>query len=688
MFLLTHLSLLEAANVLLIATGVLTVLSWPRSVAHKLLLAALFGYFWLFTFLFLVDSIYPREPLFFYMQYPSVLILSFFFYEYCLEASGGSNRKVFRIIRYATAALSAVWAAGLGYAIVYNTPENGALSNSLLALPIGLIVLNCVFLTMRFVSQVAGVNGGFWGLITDWGQAPDKTKATASLFAAIALCIIGAVIVVARRDAIDSREMLLLMFMAINSIIIVLIVLSFLFYVNKRFTIASQITSVMLLIFLAVVSIGAFWFFDDADNRADSIQLRLGHRSLVFEPQGEGQYQISAIPLHWRESPAAEIDFDNDVDASVKLPFAFPFYGQSYQEILVNRAGLIAFERLQQRPRKDIVMTHFCREWGAAIAPFCSGGPPYDAFFNSSGENAVIEWRDAGRAVSQLAIWPNGRIEFSYKDMPGVLSSQWTSAIGVTSSGAGPDAARSFDSLPMLSNEPAIWFDLSLTHRLHIHKQYAPVVAFVLIVFIFTATLFRWFISRRIGRPMEAVLNGLEAVRQGDLDHKIDLKRADEFSLLADGYNEMIAGLGEYRDQYDEVAELMEAEIHARTSTDEDAEKSKDDVFKDRILSVIEANVSNYSFQIGHLAEEMSVSTRQLHRRTVELTGMTPSALIRTVRLSRANQLLRANAANVSEAAFRTGFRDVSYFSKLYSREFGLLPSEAMGDTSPKQEIE
>ena len=37
--------------------------------------------------------------------------------------------------------------------------------------------------------------------------------------------------------------------------------------------------------------------------------------------------------------------------------------------------------------------------------------------------------------------------------------------------------------------------------------------------------------------------------------------------------------------------------------------------------------------------------------------------------------LLENEGANVSEAAYQTGFKDPSYFSKLYQEEFGVAPS-------------
>ena len=56
------------------------------------------------------------------------------------------------------------------------------------------------------------------------------------------------------------------------------------------------------------------------------------------------------------------------------------------------------------------------------------------------------------------------------------------------------------------------------------------------------------------------------------------------------------------------------------------------------------------------------------------LTDITPSDLIRKHRLNKAKTLLKSGAANVAEAAWQVGFKDPSYFSKLYQEEFGEAP--------------
>ncbi|MEX0298241.1 MAG: helix-turn-helix domain-containing protein, partial [Kordiimonas sp.] len=173
---------------------------------------------------------------------------------------------------------------------------------------------------------------------------------------------------------------------------------------------------------------------------------------------------------------------------------------------------------------------------------------------------------------------------------------------------------------------------------------------------------------------------GLKRVDEGQLDRNISVETRDEFSNIANGFNRMISSLDEARQRTDEQTDLLESEIQYRTI--EAAKKidpdilSKDQVFENKLRETIESNLSDFDFQVAELAEAMAVSTRQLHRRVVNLTAQTPASLIRSFRLEHGYQLLSARAVNVSEAAYGCGFKDVSYFSKLFHKKYGVAPSE------------
>jgi signal transduction histidine kinase/AraC-like DNA-binding protein len=107
---------------------------------------------------------------------------------------------------------------------------------------------------------------------------------------------------------------------------------------------------------------------------------------------------------------------------------------------------------------------------------------------------------------------------------------------------------------------------------------------------------------------------------------------------------------------------------------------SVDEAFMKRVDEVIEEHMGNSNFGVEWLADEVGLSARQLQRRIRDITRGRYSAgsYLRLMRLERAKQLLSRRAGNVSEVAFKVGFRDPAYFSRLFKQTVGCLPSEYM----------
>jgi len=103
---------------------------------------------------------------------------------------------------------------------------------------------------------------------------------------------------------------------------------------------------------------------------------------------------------------------------------------------------------------------------------------------------------------------------------------------------------------------------------------------------------------------------------------------------------------------------------------------SVDSAFIQRVRSVVESHMGDTQFNVEQLADSVGFSTRQLQRKLRSLTRLSAAGFIRLMRLQRAAQLLEQQAGNVSEIAYRVGFRDASHFSRLFRQTFGIVPSE------------
>lgn len=88
------------------------------------------------------------------------------------------------------------------------------------------------------------------------------------------------------------------------------------------------------------------------------------------------------------------------------------------------------------------------------------------------------------------------------------------------------------------------------------------------------------------------------------------------------------------------------------------------------------ANLSNEQYNIQSLCSEVAMSRTQLYRKFRSLTGSTPNQYFLAMRLHKARKILSQPDVSVAEAAYRTGFKNISHFSQAFSREFGTPPRE------------
>ncbi|WP_165495764.1 response regulator transcription factor [Marinobacter halodurans] len=76
------------------------------------------------------------------------------------------------------------------------------------------------------------------------------------------------------------------------------------------------------------------------------------------------------------------------------------------------------------------------------------------------------------------------------------------------------------------------------------------------------------------------------------------------------------------------------------------------------------------------IAERCSTTSYHLSRIFKQTYGITFQDYIMRRRLDRAAELLRNASASVSDVCWTVGFRDASYFSKMFYRQTGLTPSQ------------
>ena len=105
---------------------------------------------------------------------------------------------------------------------------------------------------------------------------------------------------------------------------------------------------------------------------------------------------------------------------------------------------------------------------------------------------------------------------------------------------------------------------------------------------------------------------------------------------------------------------------------------SKDGEFLKNVVKYVEEKYTT-DISISNLADHVNVSRTVLYNKIKGLTGFSPVEFIRSMKMNIALKLLE-NGYNVSEAAYKTGFSDVKYFSRLFKAQFGYSPSRLKSD--------
>jgi AraC-like DNA-binding protein len=81
------------------------------------------------------------------------------------------------------------------------------------------------------------------------------------------------------------------------------------------------------------------------------------------------------------------------------------------------------------------------------------------------------------------------------------------------------------------------------------------------------------------------------------------------------------------------------------------------------------------AINLSSIAEQIGISTSRLNEIFKTYTAMTPYQYYIHIKILKAEQLLEHPDASVKEAAFRLGFEDPYYFSRLFKNKTGVTPS-------------
>jgi signal transduction histidine kinase/ligand-binding sensor domain-containing protein/CheY-like chemotaxis protein/AraC-like DNA-binding protein len=101
---------------------------------------------------------------------------------------------------------------------------------------------------------------------------------------------------------------------------------------------------------------------------------------------------------------------------------------------------------------------------------------------------------------------------------------------------------------------------------------------------------------------------------------------------------------------------------------------SYNEKFLSGITQIIEDHVADPDLNVNELCKLSGINSKQIYRKTKQLTGMSPVEYIKSIRMKKAAMLLNQKKFTVAEVMYMVGFSNHSYFSKCYQAAFGKTP--------------
>lgn len=103
-------------------------------------------------------------------------------------------------------------------------------------------------------------------------------------------------------------------------------------------------------------------------------------------------------------------------------------------------------------------------------------------------------------------------------------------------------------------------------------------------------------------------------------------------------------------------------------------QKSKDEVFLEDLVSLINEKIADADLKMEELAESLHMSYSSFYRKCQAVTGYSIIDFVRLIRLKKGAIILAKYGYSISEVAYLVGFNDPKYFSKCFKKQFGRTP--------------
>ena len=116
---------------------------------------------------------------------------------------------------------------------------------------------------------------------------------------------------------------------------------------------------------------------------------------------------------------------------------------------------------------------------------------------------------------------------------------------------------------------------------------------------------------------------------------------------------------------------------HKALEAEEQQHSSPDELFIQKAIDCVKQHLDDADYDREQFASDMCVSSSTLYNKLRALTGQNVTSFINSIRLKEACRIVRQRPdISMTELSMEVGFNTPKYFTKLFKKEFGMLPRE------------
>jgi diguanylate cyclase (GGDEF)-like protein len=302
--------------------------------------------------------------------------------------------------------------------------------------------------------------------------------------------------------------------------------------------------------------------------------------TIHFE-QNNAVYEINYSEFIFYEEIGEEITFpEGETTVSEELKFTFPFSGENWESILINKKGFVAFNEdlvnldklsLPGNPN-PIIATLYVKD----LIPSENS----TVFVNHQDDKTIITWfittDDADMDISlntQLILTPVGSFDISFYDVrvnmindPYIPTEmQQVSGFFLGSNDKFPTRIKFDNQLPLTSiSWKGVYQDYYIDFRDHLHWSISMQFIAMLLVALLMLILYPILIDTSLVKPIQTIRTGISHVVHGDLTVNVEPRFSDDLGQTTFEFNQMVRTLYEKQKNYEDHIQSLEEKLNLR----------------------------------------------------------------------------------------------------------------------------